>query len=474
MPGMQFQDIITLMEKSTTQKFVHASLWAAVNSYGFFVINFIGQILLAKLLIPEDYGLYAFLLGVVEICIMFLGFSNTSGFINSAGTQNDYDACFKLNIISSILLFLIGVLGCIFSFIKTHSVDDGLLFLLLCVSQGFLLFSYVFMAPLQKNLDYKKVSFYNGICSSISLLVGIIFAKCHFSYWSLGLRDLLNYVLLFYLSYRICPMQTSRKLLQSHHREQLIFNVQTSFSRAMEILYYRFSDILIKITMGKFILGNFYQARSLSYIPIKIMAPFTHQVLFSFFSSIKHDKTLITDRLNWINYIATRLFLPFVFFVILFGKTVFVFIYGAKWVLAGSYFEYFSLWMPIASLFSAALSTSYSLGKQWIGSAGFIIAALSFILGIIFFRHLCAPPVFFTIGLTLGYVFLIAQLRKIGVMLRVVDIFFWPLVILGVAILAHLNFDFLFSIAVFLILYAALLWTERKKIWMLYQKIRGR
>lgn len=456
--------------KDTTKHFIRASLWTAVNSYSFFVINFIGQIILAKILIPEDYGLYAFLSGIVELCIIFLGFSNTSSFINSEGTHEDFDACFKINLIAVSLLASIGIIGYFISYFFMKTSHHGLLFLLLCTAQCFLLFGYVFMAPLQKILNFKKVSFYNGICSSGSLLCGIIFAKLHFSYWSLGLRDLVNYVVFFLIAYHICPMHVSRHFWKSAHKKQLSFGIKISFSRAMEVLYYRFSDVLVKLIAGRYILGNFYQARTVSFYPIKLMEPFTHQVLFSFFSTIKQDKNLIANRLNWINYIIVRVFLPFVFFIVIFGKDLFVFIYGQKWQLAGVYFEYFSFWIPLASLFAAALSTCYSLEKQWVASVAYMVASSLFIFGMIFLHHYFAPPLFFTGGLAAGYLFLVLMMKRIGLPITTAKAFLLPIIILFISFIMRVYVNLFLACAIFLVLYGILLLIERKKIYLLYKK----
>lgn len=458
-------------EEMNTKKFIHATLWTAINSYVFFGINFLGQIILAKTLFPRDYGLYAFSVGIVEICVMFLGFSNTAGFINSPGTIENFNACFKLNVFSSFILYFIGIAGFLIGGFITHTLSDGLFFLLLCVTQSLLLFAYVFMAPLQKSLNFKTVSLYNGICSSVSLAFGILFAKLHFSYWSLALRDFLNCLFLLLIAIKLCPLRVNSQFLKSNHQAQLSFGLKMSFSRAMELLYYRFSDILIKLTAGKFILGNFYQARAISYYPIKLLEPLTHQVLFSFFSSFKHDPALIAHRLNWINIIITRVFLPITFFVILYGKLLFVFVYGEKWALAGLYFEYFSFWMPIASLFAAFTSAAYSIGKQWIASIAYLIASSLFIIGVLLYHHLISPPLFFTIGLTVGYAFSLTMLKKSGFSLKIIEAFLLPMLVLCLSILVYCLSTRFISIFVFMGLYGLLLLYEREKVILVWRKV---
>lgn len=456
---------------SETNKLIHASLWTAINSYFFFAINFLGQIVLAKLLLPEDYGVYAFSFALVEACAMLLGFCNTTGFINSNGTKEDFGACIKLNIIAGAILFLFGVLGFFIIIDIEHSISLGFIFFILCVSQIFLLGASVFSAPLQKQLNFKRVSFYQGFCSSLSLGIAIFFAFLHFSYWSLVLRDFLSYFSFFIITFYFCPIRIPRYFMRANIKEQFQFGLNTTISRALELLYYRFPDIFIKLTLGKFVLGNFYQARSVTNYPIRLMQPLTQQVLFSFFTNIKHDIDFMCNRLNWINYIIVRASLPFVFFVMLFGKQLFVFVYGKQWGLAGTYFEYFSFFVPIASLFGAAMSTCFSLKKQRITSSAYLISALSFISSIAFFAKEISPPLIFSASLAIGYCYVLFSFEKLGLKLAIMNTFLLPILILVLSLCVCFFVSKPLSIISFLILFLFLMMIESKKIKTIWKKL---
>ncbi len=460
------------MDRHTvTNKLIHASLWTALNSYLFFIINFFGQIILAKLLIPEDYGIYAFSFALVEICAMLLGFSNATAFINSEGSQTDFDACVKLNAIAALIFLCFGVAGFFIISIIEHAYTPGIIFLLLCISQIFWLISTVFASPLQKQLKFKKVSFYQGLCSSFGLLVAIVFATQHFTYWCLVMRDLFSYFSFAVITYFFSPFEIRRSFLYAKTKEQFRFGVNTTISRALELLYYRFPDILIKLTLGKFILGNFYQARSVSSYAIKLMEPLTQQVLFSFFTDIKNDLDFMSNRLNWINLIITRAFLPFVFFAFLYGKSIFILVYGKQWSLAGNYFEYFSTWIPIASLFGAGLSTCYSLKKQSVVSISYFISALLFISGIFLLSKRIPPPSIFTLSLAAGYAYLIYSLRKMGLTLSFIVPFLLPIIILMLSLSIFAITNQFFAIFCFLVLYGSLLFYEKEKIKSIYRRL---
>lgn len=459
------------MEKSNTHQFMKASIWTALNSYGFYILNFFCQLFLIRLLFPADYGLYAFFAGIIEICVLFLGFSNAMGFINSAGSQEDFDAAYKLNKIAIALLLCFSLISFFIFLLIKQPMTHALFFVLLCLSQCFLLTAYLYMGPLEKNMQFKKVSIYFGCSSLFSLIVAIVLAKYHFSYWSLGFRDLFNYLFLFLFAYYSCPMRASSTHMKSKHASQLHFNIRLFFSQFMEVIYYRFSDILVRITLGNIILGSFYQARTISYYPIKLTEPLSKKVLFSFFSNIKHDSKSIAHHLNWINYIISRIFLPISTIIIFFGKSIFILLYGQKWALAGFYFECFALWIPLASLCGAAMNTCYSLEKQWVASTGFVTATILFITGMVFFKHMLAPPIFFTIGLLCGYILVLALLRRAHIILEYTRTLILPACLLLIVLFIRIYQHKMLGLAAFLLMYATLLFFEREKIKRLYQKL---
>ena len=460
-----------MSNKNLVDKLIHASLWTAGISYFFYIVNFIGQIILAKQLHPIDYGQYAFIAAIVEILGLLLSFSSTAGFINSQGRQEDFNVCFMLNVYAGSLFISIGMIGAIIVSLF-FSTNPALILLALCLSQALTTFGYVYIAPRQRDLEFKGVMLIQGSASLISLLLAVLSAFAGFSVWSLVLRDILNGLILLSIAYLTCKTKYDKSVSAISYSEQFSFGLRTTVSRVMELGYYRVPDILIKLVLGKAILGNFYQARVLACYPIKLIEPFTQKVLFSFFSRIKDDKSMLADRLQWFNLITLIALLPIIFVIYVFGQDIFVLIYGAKWALAGKYFQHFSFWILLAALFNCTAAICYSLKLQLWVSQGYLLSVLCFVSSLLCFQDAQYPALFFSLSLLLGYIYVCARLSARGFNLQIFKTVVVPIAVLLLSITSLETTSTLTASLTFIVLYACLLVYYRQRLLKLFDRVK--
>lgn len=416
-------------------QFIRASCWAAGTTYSFFIINFLAQILLAHLLSPTYFGIYAFSLALREIITIVLGFANNQTFIHSEGTQADYNAFLKLTAIASGLFFLLALLGASILWV-TYGKAYAYMLALICVGQVTLMFGNAFLAPLEKQLQYKQVAFLQSSCNTVGIALAIAMAWMGYGLWSLAAREIIAGLYLFGLAYYIAPMHYQRKLEHITLHTQFRYGLKTSLSRGMEILFYRFPDLVVQFFMGKVALGNFYQARYLCYMPIKVTVPFTQQVLFSYLTMLQKDKTQFATQLFWINYLTSRLLLPIACFIYLFGTKVFILIYGPQWAQAGAFFQYFALFVLFGSLFNSLQSACYSIDKQQYISQAYVLGIATFILGVAMSPAKQYSALAFSLGFVVSYLYVLIRLAYQQISLRIFTLLGKPSILACLVILA--------------------------------------
>lgn len=408
--------------------FLRASVWSASITYIFFAINFLGQLILARFVSPEDFGIYAFIVAISEISTIFFGFSNSSSFIYTDGTQLDYNAAYRLNFIVSILLLLSGVVG-FFPLYVLYSKKSAVLFLLLCITQCFTRYGGLFLAPLEKKLDYKKFSLLNGISSSAGILLAIFAAIIlQADIWSLAIREMVSGIFVFLFGLAFGKMKYNNVPTSFSIKNQFFFGIRTSVSGALEILFHKIPDLLIGRQLGVSALGNFDRSRNLAYLLIRSTTPFTEKVLFSFLTNIRNDKFKIRCCLFWLNFLVIRVWLPILLVIHLYGQEIFVYIYGPQWFLAGRYFQCFVLFVLFGSLLNVVQFACYGLAKQKYVSQAYLLAIIFFVFG---GRHLITEPQYaalmFSLGCMAGYIYLMIRLQIDYSSLGLARIFFPPL-----------------------------------------------
>ena len=346
-----------------------ASLWTAGIAYIFFAINFGGQILLARILIPEDFGVYAFALAIKDTLGIFLGFAVSMAFIHSEGTQDDFDAAWILSAVLGGIYLFAGLIGGGIIYYFYNNVH-ALVLIVICTAQALILMAAVYLAPLEKRLDFKRSSLVRGLSSSLGLFSAILMAWLGSGVWSLAGREVISAVILLMLGYLISDFRFCENLNRTKLKELFNYSFKMLFSKGMEILFSRFPSVIIGTLIGDKFLGNFYQARYLAGLPNTLLGPFTERVSFALYSTVKNNSEKISEGLCWINYFIVRVMLPASVLVFFAGQELVNFIYGEKWLFAGDLLQGLSGLLFFLPLFSNVKTACYGLGRQmWVSHA---------------------------------------------------------------------------------------------------------
>lgn len=149
-------------------------------------ISFVIQLLLARLLMPEEYGLIALVTVVITICDVFVtyGFGNAL-IVNKDSDQLDFSTCFFFCIFLAVILYI----GLYFASpaIAAYYREEGLTPILRMM--GFRIplaaINSVQHAYVSKHLRFKKFFFATLIGTVISGVVAVIMAYMGFGAWAL-------------------------------------------------------------------------------------------------------------------------------------------------------------------------------------------------------------------------------------------------------------------------------------------------
>lgn len=171
-------------------------IWSGVERLSSQFIQFILNIIIARILSPEDYGMIGMLTIFLQICQCLIdgGFSNAL-IQKTNRTDIDYGTVFSFNITISVLLylFLFAASPYIASFYGIAQLSSLLRVLginLIVIS----LFT-VQKTILTINVDFKKQSYASITSGIISGIIGIAAAYNGFGVWSLVIQTLVNSII---------------------------------------------------------------------------------------------------------------------------------------------------------------------------------------------------------------------------------------------------------------------------------------
>lgn len=188
----------TVIQSDTSKSHVISSLlWKFLERAGTQGVQFVIQIILARILCPEDYGILAILMAFIALANVFVqsGF-NTSLIQKKDADEADFSSVFWLSLFVSLLLYIILFFAAPFiaRFYRNDILTSVLRVLSLTLFFGAL--NSVQSAMVSKTMQFRKF-FFSSMGGVIgSGIIGIILACNGFGVWALVFQQLANNLLI--------------------------------------------------------------------------------------------------------------------------------------------------------------------------------------------------------------------------------------------------------------------------------------
>ena len=279
-----------MTEESLKNKTAIGVFWSGVDKFAYYAIQFVVNIIMARLLSPNDYG-------VVGIMMVFISFSSIfvdGGFMTALiQKQNrdelDFNTVFITNLTTS--LFLYALLFIIAPYIASFYNQNSICSLLRVLSLQ-LVISALSAVPLTKltiDVNFKRISIASLSSAIISGMLGIIFALKGLGVWSLVYMQLILVIsrcALLNLMKRWMPLFT---FSVSSFKQLFSFSSKLIASSLIDQIYLN----LYPLVIGKFFsarsLGIYSRGEQFGKLPASVLNDIFMRVTLPIMSSIQDD-----------------------------------------------------------------------------------------------------------------------------------------------------------------------------------------
>ena len=182
------------MNNSNSKKTIGSALfWKFLERFGVQGSQFVLQIILARLLSPEHYGVLSLMVIFTTLANVFIqrGF-NTALIQNKDVTEEDYSSVFYVTMGIAVVIYAILYISApwIAVFYKMPDLVKPFRVLCLVLFPGAL--NSIQLAKVSRAMDFKKVFRSNVIAIVFSGIVGIVLAYLGAGLWALVVQNLLN------------------------------------------------------------------------------------------------------------------------------------------------------------------------------------------------------------------------------------------------------------------------------------------
>ena len=235
--------------------------WSFLERFSSQGISVIISIILARIILPEEYGIVAAVTIFTNIATVFVTGGFSSALIQNKNADDlDYSSMFFFNIVFSVFLFGIVFVSAPFLVrIMNENYDYELLTLvlrLLGIGVVFASFNSFYRAKLMKEMKFKVIFIVSIIGASISAMVGVTMAFLGYGVWALVAQNLVSYFFNGVLF--VCLSKWKPKIQFSFTRlkPMLVYGSKLVASSLLTTLY---SDV------NSLVVGNQYDTEDLAY-----------------------------------------------------------------------------------------------------------------------------------------------------------------------------------------------------------------
>jgi O-antigen/teichoic acid export membrane protein len=367
------------MTDKTISTPIVAALWSFVQRIGGIAISFISNIILARLLFPEDFGTIGLIVVFSSLADTLVDAGLGSALIQkNKVTKQDLSTVFTTNIVFSIILFTIIFIAA--PFISDYVGVEGFdIYLRVQVLTILLRALYVVeFSLLNRELRFKDLAKINVISSFFSVIVAVIFAYRGYGVWSLIIKNISLQLILVFLYKYFIKVSVSLNFNKKSFWELFNFGGYVSLTYLLDFIFSNIVTLLLGKRYSVKDLGYYTQANSLRQIPINTLSLVVGQVMFPFFSKFQNDNQRVIDSMRKTVLLISFSIFPILLFLVLFAEPIIVLLFSDKWLPSAKIFQILCFSGLVNALIHANRSVLKSLGYSKII---FLAQVISIIIG---------------------------------------------------------------------------------------------
>ncbi len=349
--------------KSTVTKSI---IWSGVEKISIQFFQVLIGIILARLLIPKDFGLIGAISIFMVVSQTFIESGFGSALVQKQNRNNiDFSIVFWFNLVVSAVLYILLFYS---SSLIANFYEINELSLIIKVLGFNLLINALAIVQKTKvliRLDFKTFTKINLISILFSGVISIYLAYLGFGVWSLVFKQLtyslVNVILLWVFNKNWLPLfyfsKKSFKELYSFGSKLLLANIS---SNILQNLY----NVIIGKVYSVNSLGFYTQAKIYPELTSNTIANIISQVSFPVLSSLQNDKhkmlNFFTKMLRLIAFIS----FPLMFYLAIIAEPFVILVLGKQWLLSVPFLQYMCFSKVLTPLMSININLINAKGRS--------------------------------------------------------------------------------------------------------------
>jgi len=320
-----------MSEKSIGSKILKSSFWTYLGGWGDKLIGFISTLVLARILLPDDFGIVATASIVSGLFSVITSLGANQYLIRKNELDNsDLNTAWTVGLIMT-LIASIGI------FISASPVaefmdDDRLILVIqvLSISPFLSGFSNIGTILYAREYNYKPGMSLSLISRIIGLIIKVIIAKIYLNYWAFIVAEIAEVLIITIGSYVIHNYRPRFSLKKV--KEQWGFSQWILLKGIFVYMRYRIDTIFISKILPAEALGLYSVSKDVATLPAgQVISPIMTP-LYVGLSSVNQQPELFADKVHKTISVLFIILLPISFGTYVTADNIVTVLLGEKWV----------------------------------------------------------------------------------------------------------------------------------------------
>jgi len=310
----------------------------AWNAVGLIIDNGLGiivKLILARLLLPEHFGIIGFaaiFIGIVEA----FGDLGMSAALIQRKDKNlkpiDYDTAFWAGLVWG--LFLFALLSFIISPIAAGFFNESMLISIVPVLSITLLIRplwAIHVINITRELDFKRIVVPRNISKIIAAVIAVVMALTGFGVWSLVFQSVMSEFLLVFIYIYVSPWRPKMRFSTASMKNIFGFGIYTTGTRLLNYLTGNVDYLLIGRLLGAHPLGIYTLGYTVTYMVRSKIMIVINKVFYPVYSKVQDDLAIVKRYYFKVIKYNCIVIYPIMVGIILLAEPIVLIGLGEKW-----------------------------------------------------------------------------------------------------------------------------------------------
>lgn len=309
-----------------------AIMWVGISVLATRFLSFVTKLVLARLLLPGDFGLRALANPAINFLMLFQELGLSSALIyRQKDTEEAADTAFLIVISSSLVLYIVGFLSAPLVAQFFNAPELTAIMRVLALTMLLSSVSQVPMALLMKDLSFKRKIIPDLIGGVLGNGLSVVLALMGHGVWSLVYGQVAVSLISAALVWVVCPWRPKFRYSKKTAKELFDYGKHIVGSQTLVFAITNVDNVFVGKFLAQASLGFYDLAYTVANLPATNITRLINQVMFPAFSKVQHDleafRRVYFRTLKYVSLLSV----PIAVATIAFADNFVTQAYGIKW-----------------------------------------------------------------------------------------------------------------------------------------------